>query len=417
MTKPTLLLTTFAALASTLAQASETAKVLPKGVFRFRMVGVTTDPVTNKYNDAGELQGMTYSLNRSVTVSDLAAKEPRLVSLVSSLNGLQPGLGNDLMAANLYSDFSLSATQVMPALEYGVSDRFSIGIRAPIVTRKVKASFSASSINNASAIQEQIGNLSPDLTNGIYSFSTKSFDTAFFESALFTSKGYQPPRDLESTQWGDTRMGLKYNLYAKDGFWFTALAGTRIPTGSNPSLTNRLDGGTGQGNWGIGAQLFQDWEMNPVVTLSSAQKVTHSLPDTRQRAVPRDSADTLPSVRPEDGQVQDVTRKQGLEFEGELASTLTPFGKSWSLWGAYQLLTRGKDTFSGPGNLFYAGLSEGTSVLSHAAELGVGFSTIPAFRDKRFAVPLEVKALYNTVVAGRNTPYASYGRLDLIVYF
>lgn len=384
------------------------------------MVGVFTADIGEKFNSSGMLEPFAASLNRSVTIQDYVAKEPRLGQLVDALNSLESGLGNRLLNTNLYSDFSLQARQFLFAYEFGLTSRLALGIRAPIVRRTVTASFRAESVNNAAYMAEQIGKLSPELSAGIYDVGAKNFDTAFFQAALFGSKGYEAPASFEKTELGDTEFGAKYKFI--DGGLGGALgasvqAGVRIPTGSAPSLTQVFDTGSGAGAWGVGVQLFQEYKANPYLTLAAMQKVSRHFPDTRRRAVPRNAEDSLPSLLPEDDQVQDVRRSQALAFDGELASTIGVPGSGVTAWSALQISAQGAAKFSGPGELHYAGLSRGTDMRKTALELGVGYSTIPLFLKKRFRVPLDVDALYNVTLNGKNVALASYGRVDLKFYF
>lgn len=399
------------------ALAAETAKTLPEKISRFRLVGVNVSPVTEKFNRDGLLETFTAALNRSITIKDYVSKEPRLGILVNALNAMDPGLGDQLLATNLYADFSLEANQYVAAYEYGATSRLSIGIRIPVVKRRVKASLRASTVNNAEYMAAQVGKLSPDVSQGIYDLGSKRFDTAFFEESLFTSKGYEAPYDFEKTQLGDIEMGTKYNLLNHGPFLLSSQIGVRLPTGATPSLTNIYDNGSGDGAWAVGTSFYQELNVNPYLTLGGMQKFGYFVPDTRQRAVPKSPFDSLPSLLPKDGQVQDVKRKQPLQFDTEVSSNLI-FGQSgWSSWSALQYSAQGKSSFSGGGNLYYDGLREKTGYRKTAMEVGLGYSTIGAFRRKEFPVPMDVEALYNFTINGHNTPLASYARADLKVYF
>lgn len=416
------LLFAFFFLAPALSPAKETARVLPEGIHRFRVVGIVTDTVGQTYNDSGDVESLSRSLNRSVTVNDLAAsasgtEAQQLTALISALNGIDPGLGDQLSRSDLYSDFGTDVKIYLPAFEYGVTDRFSVGIRMPVVNRNVKNRFNVDSLNNSSAITSQLGNINPAITDGLVKFGNKEFNQSFFEKALFTDKGYEAPHDFTDSHVGDVEFGGKWNFYKTDMLVSTVLLGGRIPTGSSPSLANKFDNGTGKGAWGSAVQFLQEVEPVRNLIFEASAKGTYNFSDTRERAVPRDANDTLPSLLPKDGQVQSVKRTLGMMWESELAATYRILDGVWGVWSAYQYTGKGSDKFSGPGNLYYAGLSKNTASDLHAGEVGVEFSTIPAFRRGAFKVPLEVSLLYNTPIKGRNTPVTSYTRMDVMLYF
>lgn len=404
-------------LLQTTAFAAETAKVLPKGIFRARLVGVQTEQIGESINNDSQLEPFANSLNTTVTVGDLTNKDPRVADLVSALNTIQPGLGNNLMNSNLYSDMSLNVTTILPALEYGMTEKLSLGIRLPVVTRRVDANFSANSINNATYAAAQTGGLSPALTAALAQFGAQSFDTAMFAKTIFTDKGYEAPGSYQKTEIGDLEFGGKYNFFSNSFFYATTQLGARAPTGSTPSMTNIFDKGTGGGAWAIGLSMYQEYFPINRVSFGAMQKVSHYFPDTADRAVPKNAADALPSLLPQDHQVQRVTRSQGDKLETELSTTLHFFNSDLTTWGAYQFMTKGGDNYSGPGNLYYDGLAKNSSLLSHSAEIGVGYSTINAYRKKEFSVPGQIELTYNSTLGGRNIAQVNYIRMDMILYF
>jgi hypothetical protein len=399
------------------AFAIETAKVLPKGVFRARVLGVQTEAVSDKYNSNGLLEGMTAPLNRTVTVGDLAAADPDVAKLVTTLNNLKPGLGSQLMNAQMYSTFESFQRQWIPALEYGISERTTIGIKVPIVRRVVSTSFWVDSNNGAFSTAQKLGSINPEVQEGLKKFGNYNFGTDFFVNQLFISKGYEAPSGFDRTEFGDVEIGAKFNYYKTDQ-WLAALAGgLRFPTGSTAALNNPYDKGSGTGAWGVGAQFVEAYQPHKRVDFRAMQKFTYSFPDTRNRAVPRDANDTLPSLLPEDGQVQPTRREQTATIETELGSNLYFLDDAVVAWGAYQYGYKGHDRYTGPGDLYYAGLGKDTDWEKHSAEIGTGYSTIPAFRRGQFALPLEVQLLWNTTLSGRNIPLANYMRMDFMAYF
>lgn len=410
------------ALASDYALAKETAKVLPAGIRRARVVGVVTGEIKDTFNDRGEIQGLSHSLNRSVTVADLAAgadaaTQAKLNTLIGSLNALDPGLGAQLSNSNLYSEFSQRQTVYLGAFEYGVTSKLSLGLRLPVIKRSIRNRFDVNTINNAAAINASLGSLSQPMTAGLYDYSNKQLDAAFFTNALFTSKGYEAPRDFEKTQIGDLELGGKYNFFTNDSLVSSFLIGARAPTGALASLANPFDKGTSKESWGLAGQLLQEVQVTRSFTIGGAAKYSYAFSDTRDRAVPKNENDSLPSLLAKDGQVQKVTRKTGDQIETELSAGYKFAGDKFGLWSAYQYSKKNADKFSGPGDLYYAGMSKNTDFDTHAGELGVEYSTIPAFRKGAFAVPMEISLLYNTTLKGRNTPMASFARVDLMLYF
>ncbi len=400
------------------AKAAESAIVLPQSIFRARMVTAFTEGIGDTYNSNGKLGGLSDSLNNSITANDYAALDPQLAPLIGALNNLEAGLGDSLLNTQLYSDTTMKVETYMPALEYGLTKKLSIGIRVPIVKRKVSSGFSVDTINNAKQISQKVGNkISPDVTAGLKKIEQMNFDQAFFENAIFTSKGYQAPGNFEKSEVGDIEVGGVYNFYNKPQMVRSVQMGVRLPTGTYEAIDNIFDTGSGTGAWGLGAIYLQNYLHSKRLNLGTMAKLVYNFSDTKARAVPLNSDDALPSLLPEDGQVQSVTRRQAVDFISELSATITPKDDAFSFWGAYQFSKSGRDHFSGAGQLYYEGLSQGTEFTKHAAEVGFKYSTIPAFKKKEISIPLEIQGIYNTTLRGTNTPLVNYVRMDMIVYF
>lgn len=402
---------------SAAAQAAETAKILPKGVSRARVVAVQSSDIIEKYNSDGILEPFTRSLNRTLTTRDYVEREPRLGQLVHALNGVEAGLGDQLLNTELYGRFSLTAREFDLAFERGLTEKVSFGMRIPMIRRTVVARLDAFTTNNAEAIGREIGKLDPELSAGIYDVASQRFDRGFFEQAVFASKGYEVPRDFEKTQLGDIEGGVKRMLYDTKPWLISGLVGGRLPTGARKSLTNLFDSGTGDGCWAFGGQLFQEYQANSYLTFGAMQKAGWFFADTRPRAVPKGPDDALPSLLPEDGQVREVRRQQSPQFEGEISASLGGPTSAWSAWTAIQHAFQAPAKYTGDGDLYYAGLSKGTGFYRTSLELGAGYSTIPAFLAKRFPVPMGLDVIYNSVLRGMNEPLTRYVRLDFKVFF
>lgn len=405
------------------AISAETASILPKKVSRFRVVGVQTGAVTERLNSNGRIEPITSSLNRSLTAADLAKQNPKLQQLVDGVKKVDKvfdrNYADSLVTSNLYSNFDLQATQVMPCYEYGISDKWNLGIRIPIVRRVAHASFSASTVNNANAVKNNYRGVDKtgQLDAGLAQLAAMNLDTNYYTQSIFTSKGYDAPHNFESTDLGDIEVGGKY-LIRKSTYHVSSIqTGLRLPTGKRKSRTNIFDSGTGNGTWATGAYLFNDFYPKANWIVGTAFKGIYNLPDKYVTAVPRDENDSLPSNLPQDGQVQQVSRVSGMEYNAELSSTLRLFNSSVAPWIAYQWFQHGVDKYSGTGNLYYAGLEKGTDFTRHAFEIGAGYSTVSAYVAKKAKIPYSIEALYNRTFAGRNASYVSYGRVDLISYF
>lgn len=406
----------FPTILSLQVHSAETATVLPKGISRARLVLIRTDEISKTYNEKGDVGYISGALNRSLTTRDYANKNTDLQKLVQILNQIQNGLGEQLLNTNLYTDFKLTQNVLMPTYEYGLSDKLSLGLRIPVVHRKADMQFKASTVNNAQYISANLGEISPQVVAGANAVAGMNLNTESLANMLFASKGYKTPQNFEKTELGDIEVGGKYNFINNEMFSTSGQLGLRFPTGSTPELDNPFDKGSGDGSYAFQSSVFQNFSPTQNILLNATGKLSLYMPDTRDRAVPKNESDSLPSLRTEDGQVQSVTRNRGPEYYLETSSTYF-FVPSTSAWLAYQKTLKDSDTFTGNGDLYYNGLSKNTSAEKDAAEIALNYSTLPAFRKKKASIPMEVSALYNRTLSGRNIPIVDYGRIDFIMYF
>lgn len=398
--------------------AAETASVLPSNIMRARLVSVFTEQIIDSYDKSGKQKGLSHSLNQNLDMKAYAKMNPDLGKLAQALNALEPGLGNNLLNTQLYSETTMSVRQNLAALEYGASEKLTFGIRVPIVNTKITSDFEAVTTNNANAISRKMGkNLSRDVDLGLQKLASQKMNTAFFKSEIFTNKGYKAPSTREETELGDVEMGAKYQFYKSPVRTMAFQVGIRVPTGSTKAIDEVFYQGTGKGAWGLGTLVFHDYQINKNWKMGAMAKTVYNFPDTKKRAVPKDENDSLPSLLEEDDQVKDVERKQALDFESELSATYTFNNPAWETWGALQYSMSGKDQFYGEGDLYYEGLSQDTDFASTDLEVGFLYSSIPAFRKKQAAFPWKIETLYKRSLAGYNTTKVSYVRMDMIVFF
>ncbi len=405
------------ALLSHVGFAQESASVLPKNISRARVVGVQTSGITHSYNENGERALLMNSLNRSVTTQDLAAKNKDIETLYKSLNTYEPGLGDALYKADMHGEANLRVRQMVPAYEYGVTEKLTIGFKVPVVSLKMDARFYTNVTNQAPQIVQS--QTLPAVDDGLKKFSQEAPNADFYGNEIFTKNGYKIPSSYQTTGLGDIEAGAKFKYFQNDYFALAVLGGFRAPTTTHVAdPSNVLDKSTGDKQWDFAVQSFHDLNITNAWTIGSAVRYTVQLPNTQTMSVKRSgSSDPLPNLNDPDIRGP-VRRDLGDTIESEVSTTYGFFSNAVKLSTTYSVDWKDKDTYTGSiSGLDYAGLEKNTSGIAHRAEVGLGYSTIPAFRAKRFAVPLELKIAYNHMLMGVNRPDSHYGRFDFIVYF
>jgi hypothetical protein len=77
-----------------------------------------------------------------------------------------------------------------------------------------------------------------------------------------------------------------------------------------------------------------------------------------------------------------------------------------------------KDRVSGSMGFNYQSLEEETDWTEHIFFVGLGYSTVPLYREKKFSVPLTASVRYRNRFAGSNNAWKSeYIGINIAVFF
>lgn len=404
------------------AWAQETASVLPKGFFRARSVTVMGLPIDTSFNDNGDRVSLMEKLNKTIPASTQANANPQLKPLYDSLNQVEAGLGDKLFQTDIIAAGSLSFQKYTTALEYGIRDNLTLGLIVPVVHVGLNPKTSIAVTTQSQAIIDKLeaaggGGIYQPIIDGIKQFEASKPTAATYEKALFTDLGYSLPGPVSVTGLGDIELGAKWQMLKQDRFMLSFIGGFRFPTSTHiADPTNILDRPTGDKQYDVGAQTIANYEPIANTLFGTSLKYTWQLADSRRLPVPSFNQMGLTNLTKEDNW-DIVHRDLGDLFDAELS--VTQYFKNRSLYGygLYGYGFKGTDSMSGSKNLNYAALTTDSQQISHKYEFGMGYSTIPAFRAKKFAIPMEVKVAFNGTLKGKNVSDASYTRFDVYLFF
>jgi hypothetical protein len=396
------------------AWAQKSASVLPKGIYRVRMVGIMPQAITQTLNSQGQAESLVSALEQRLGTYELAQINQELMPLYEGLNAYEAGLGDSLVNIDLIPRAEIHARQAFFAAEYGINEKLSVGIIVPMVTMDVKAGFRAEVNNQAEVVAARVQGMG-DLEVGMNAFSSGAPTAQTFENGIFLDKGYDLPRDFNYSGLGDVEVGLKYLFSKSDWHRSSFTGGFRAPTTShNPNPRNILDRRTGDKQWDLAAELTHDFLLGQRVIVGSAFRYTHQLPNSEQRALLRNGESGLAHL----DNTFTLRRKLGDLIDAEVSSTVYSPSKQFSLVGILSMSRKFSDSYQGGNEDFSVqGLGNNTDYLTQRMEFGLGYSTIPLFVAKKFALPLEAKISHNFMLGGRNTALSDFTRFDFIVYF
>lgn len=393
------------------------AAVLPKGIFRARVVNVITQGIDTKFNSEGEAEGILHGLNRSLDTQTMAASSADLAKIVQLANEIDPNYAQDFIQADLFAGASIYGQRYVPALEYGITEKLSLGMKIPIAYVNVKADFDVEVQNNLAHYRQMTQGMDA-IEQGAWSKFEAGMPTPqSISSSILTSKGYEVPSDFSFGGLGDIEIGGRYQFYKNDWIMASVESGFRLPTAQNPKRQNNLlYTGTGDRNLDLGNKLLVDILPAPNTTLELTQTYEFQFADSYNWSVaPKGYTGGLVDLN--NPAYQDtVSRNLGDFMESEVMLTQKMFNSTFHVGGGYNFARQNVSSYSGSKDLDYASLGANSEYSAHKMILKTGYSTIPLFAKKEFPVPAELNFQYHKTLGGVNTTDVSYVRADVIIY-
>lgn len=387
---------------------ADSAEVLPKGV---KKVGLSSNfflPIEKRYDESGDKEPLAADFNQVLDRNIFQE-----FALLEAALGMPSGsaiLGTSVV------DYEYHITEITLDFQYGLTDRLSAGISIPYRFFKNKVSTKVDTAGATMGINMAYGTagdsfgvpIIPIAAGGV---KDDSLATEFAQQTLEQNYGYDRIDDVSQNGVLDMSVGGRYQYFNSENWRLAVTGGVRIPTGKVDDPDNLADFGFGSGTWTPFLNLNQDYIGIKNLVLNATFRYSLVLPHEETLRVP-ESAD-----QPITANKEKVDRNIGDSIELEFSGTykLRP-DLTASLLYRYGYWM--KDNISGDLGYNYESLEEGTNCSEHIGIVGISYSTLSLFTEKKFPVPIEVGVFYRNRFAGKNEALASqYIGLNLGVYF
>lgn len=377
---------------------ADNAEVLPKKVTRLRLNSKFYFPVDEQYNDDGDVEDVAADYNANLNSSVF----PDL-SLIDQALGWPAGtasVGNSVVTMEY--DFNFFDFYI----EHGITDRLSIGAKIPCwyVKNNVTAELDSSSAT--------VGK-NPFVPGGVAPLpipGTEPFTTDDVQNMLVQEFGYKPVETWSGSGLSDIEVGGRYQ-YLKTENWRLAFTGAvRFPTGEVDDPDNLMDYAFGSGTYAFLFYFHNDYTGIENTILDVSIKYDLVLPDKEVMRVPDDVNQPITQNK------EEVDRNLGDYFELNV-SALYQFFKGSSVYLEYLYGYKFEDSISGNQGFAYDQLEAETERSDQVFKIGIGYSTIPLYQEKKFSMPLTVDILYRNRFAGKNVLKSQYIGIGLAVFF
>ena len=365
------------------------SEVLPKGIFRVSVKYGYYFTVDKKFDEDGHKEDVSADYNTTLDSS-----------VFSQLGDLEAAFGEYASIGDSVVDFDYKFQDFITNVQYGLTDRLSVGIEIPYYWNKTKVKEARVDTTNATfGFNPDFGTpgdpfgvpLIPVSLGGV---KDDAMATELAQSEL-EALGYKRIKNWSDSGLSDIEAGFRYQYFKTEDWRLAFTAGVRAPTGDKDDPDNLVDTEFGTGAWAFLFRLNNDYTGVDNLILDFTFKYDLVLPDKQTLRVPDDPDMPITANKEQvDIDLGDVFR---FEVEGayELLESFSPFL-------IYEYAYKLKDKVSGDEGFRYKSLEEQTDWTYQRFEGGLSYSTIPAFRTKKFPLPLVLTVSYETYFAGSN---------------
>src|SRR5215831_14977856 len=240
----------FAPWLSGLAWAGD-AEVVPRGVFKIDVESKWYFPTTKRFNPDGDLEDIAIDFNTSLD----SRVFPSLRQLESAF-GLPAGsakIGDSVVA------FKLEFIDLLVSLQYGVTDRLTVGVTVPYYWQKSQVSArvdtSGATVGKNAALNTlaplRLPGTKPLTTEDVQALLGKGLDINGDGTVDIPGFGFKRFETWSDDGFGDLEAGFRYQ-YLKTTNWRLALtSGVRFPTGQVDDPDNLVDVAFGAGAYAL----------------------------------------------------------------------------------------------------------------------------------------------------------------------
>jgi hypothetical protein len=381
---------------------------LPKHVNTLVFKQVMVSKIQSEYSDSGANE--TLNMREEFTSSRLEDISSVIKTYFEQLRAISP---------EAYTNFSLGEFSANVAADvsaqgfgygFGITDHLTVYGSLPIYHIQTDIRFRQTKASNLAAVQATIRNANPDTAMGKFvkdlTLQLPNTNEELLQSLVTNYYGYKPIGKWEKDALGDAEIGFIYRLTDFSDKGVSVAAGAVLPTGSPDDPDSLQDVSTGDGQYDGFVEVASGISfLDSTFQFDLKGRYTYQFESKKEVRWIEDADLPLAQTK------RTVSQKLGDKVEATFTTTYNP--TYWmNLNASYLMGVTGKTNYydvTDPD--VKKALESETNSSNQWVRVGIGFSTVEAYKMKKFDMPLDIGVTAQRLLNAKNT--ASYDRIDL----
>jgi hypothetical protein len=381
---------------------------LPKNVNTVVFKQVIASKIQSEFNETGENE--TLNLKEEFTSSRLEDISSVIKTYFEELRAISPDAYKNFSLGEFSANVAADVNAQGIGYGFGITDRLTVYGSLPIYHIQTEIKFRQTKASNLASVQATIRNASPDSALGKFvkdlTLQLPNTNEELLQSLVTNYYGYKPIGKWEKDALGDAEIGFIYRLTDFSDRGVAVSAGAVLPTGSADDPDSLQDVSTGDGQYDTFVEVASGISfLDSSLQFDVKGRYTYQFESQKEVRWIEDA--NLPLAKTK----RTVNQKLGDKIDASLTATYYP--TYWmNLSSSYMMGSTGQTNYydiTDPD--VKKALEADTSSSSQWLKIGIGFSTVEAYKRKKFDVPVDIGISAQRLLNAKNT--ASYDRIDL----
>jgi len=381
---------------------------LPKHVNTLVFKQVIASKIQSEFNETGENE--TLNLKEEFTSSRLEDISSVIKTYFEELRAISPDAYKNFSLGEFSANVAADVNAQGIGYGLGITDRLTVYGSLPIYHIQTEIKFRQTKASNLASVQATIKNVNPDSALGKFvkdlTLQLPNTNEELLQSLVTNYYGYKPIGKWEKDALGDAEIGFIYRLTDFSDRGVAVSAGAVLPTGSPDDPDSLQDVSTGDGQYDGFVEVSSGISfLDSSLQFDVKGRYTYQFESEKEMRWIEDA--NLPLAKTK----RTVNQKLGDKIDASLTATYYP--TYWmNLSSSYMLGSTGQTNYydiTDPD--VKKALEADTSSSNQWLKIGIGFSTVEAYKRKKFDLPMDIGVSAQRLLNAKNT--ASYDRIDL----